>query len=57
VNPGDVVLIPPMCPQRITNCGTDDLVFIAICSPRFVQDAYEDIENEKHDQISAKQRL
>lgn len=44
VNPGDVVLIPPMCPQRITNTGKDDLIFLAICTPRFAQDAYEDME-------------
>jgi mannose-6-phosphate isomerase-like protein (cupin superfamily) len=42
---GDVVLIPPLCPQRITNIGKDDLIFLAICSPRFVQDAYKDIED------------
>jgi mannose-6-phosphate isomerase-like protein (cupin superfamily) len=42
---GDIVLIPPMCRQRITNTGKDDLIFLAICSPRFTQDAYEDIEN------------
>ena len=41
---GDVVLIPPGCPQRIMNTGTGDLVFLVICSPRFVQSAYEDIE-------------
>jgi len=42
---GDVVLIPPECRQRITNIGQNDLVFLAICSPRFQQDAYEDIEH------------
>ena len=42
--PGDVVLIPPLCPQRITNTGAEDLVFLAICTPRFSQDNYEDIE-------------
>jgi mannose-6-phosphate isomerase-like protein (cupin superfamily) len=46
VTAGDIVLIPPMCSQRITNIGTEDLIFLAVCSPRFVQDAYEDIENE-----------
>ena len=46
VTVGDVVLIPPMCSQRITNIGKDDLIFLAICSPRFTQDAYEDIENQ-----------
>ena len=45
VTAGDVVLIPPMCCQRITNIGTDDLIFIAICSPRFSQDVYEDIDD------------
>ena len=42
---GDIVFIPPMCRQRITNIGKDDLIFLAICTPRFVQDAYEDIED------------
>jgi mannose-6-phosphate isomerase-like protein (cupin superfamily) len=45
VRPGDVVLIPPSCRQRITNLGEDDLVFLAICSPRFQQEAYQDIED------------
>lgn len=44
VGPGDIVLIPPLCRQRITNVGTGDLVFLAICLPRFVPDAYEDLE-------------
>lgn len=46
VGPGDVVLIPPSCRQRITNFGKEDLIFLAICSPRFRQEAYEDIEDE-----------
>lgn len=44
VAPGDVVLIPPSCPQRIANTGAGDLVFLAICTPRFVNEAYEDLE-------------
>lgn len=44
VSPGDVVLIPPSCRQRITNVGRGDLVFLAICTPRFTHQAYEDIE-------------
>lgn len=44
LGPGDTVIIPPGCPQRITNSGTTDLVFLAICSPRFVPGCYEDIE-------------
>ncbi len=45
---GDVVLIPPNCRQRISNIGCIDLVFLAICTPRFCQTAYEDIEDELH---------
>ncbi len=44
VNAGDIMLIPPMCRQRIANTGSDDLIFLAICSPRYMQDAYEDVE-------------
>ena len=44
VGPGDVVLIPPGCRQRITNTGSLDLVFLAICTPRFRPAAYEDID-------------
>ncbi len=44
VTNGAVILIPPGCRQRITNIGSEDLVFLAICSPRFRQDAYEDVE-------------
>ena len=40
VSVGDVVIIPVLCPQRITNIGHDDLVFLAICSPRFTESAY-----------------
>ena len=46
VSSGDTVLIPPMCRQRITNIGTDDLIFLAICTPRFVPGNYEDIEDD-----------
>jgi mannose-6-phosphate isomerase-like protein (cupin superfamily) len=45
VNPGDIVIIPPMCPQRITNTGATDLIFLALCTPRFSSSSYEDIEN------------
>lgn len=44
VVPGDLVLIPPGTAQRITNTGSDDLLFHAICTPRFVPEAYEDLE-------------
>ncbi len=45
VNAGDTVIIPPLCRQRITNNGSEDLVFLAICTPRFTDEAYEDIED------------
>ncbi|HSH42660.1 MAG TPA: cupin domain-containing protein [Arenicellales bacterium] len=43
VTAGDVVMIPPGTAQRITNTGDADLVFLAICSPRFVQQAYQNL--------------
>ncbi len=46
VRAGDVVLIPPLCRQRITNIGSEDLVFLAICTPRFSHDVYEDIDDD-----------
>ncbi len=45
VSAGDIALIPPMCRQRITNIGSEDLVFLAICTPRFSNDVYEDLED------------
>lgn len=44
VAPGDLVYIPAGCPQRIGNLGQADLVFLAICTPRFVPAAYDDID-------------
>lgn len=44
VKPGDVVLIPPSVRQRIANSGKEDLVFLAICTPRFRNEAYEDLQ-------------
>jgi len=46
VSAGDVVLILPEVPQRITNTGAIDLVFLAICSPRFTEAVYVDIEDK-----------
>lgn len=46
VGPGDVVLIPPGCRQRIACLGEEDLVFLALCTPRFRNEAYEDIDPE-----------
>lgn len=41
---GDVVIIPPQVRQRISNTGTEDLVFLAICAPRFTPAVYVDID-------------
>jgi mannose-6-phosphate isomerase-like protein (cupin superfamily) len=46
VGPGDVVFIPADAPQRITNLGDGDLIFLAICTPRFVPECYDDLEPE-----------
>jgi mannose-6-phosphate isomerase-like protein (cupin superfamily) len=44
VQAGDVVRIPAGVRQRIANTGKGDLVFLAVCTPRFAQDAYEELE-------------
>lgn len=44
ISAGDVVIIPPQCSQRISNTGTVDLIFLAICSPRFTHEVYEALE-------------
>ncbi len=46
VGPGDLVYIPADRGQRIANTGEGDLVFLAICTPRFVPEAYLDIETD-----------
>ncbi len=35
VKPNDVVIIPENCPQAIKNNSDSDLIFLAICTPRF----------------------
>ena len=42
---GDVVLIPPGCRQRITSARDEDLIFLAVCTPRFRPEAYQDVES------------
>jgi mannose-6-phosphate isomerase-like protein (cupin superfamily) len=44
VSKGDLVLIPPDTPQRISNDGLGDLVFCCICTPRFEPSVYVDLE-------------
>ena len=41
LSPGDVVLIPAFERQRITNIGEEDLIFLAICTPRFAAENYQ----------------
>ncbi|HET7362612.1 MAG TPA: cupin domain-containing protein [Burkholderiales bacterium] len=41
VEAGHVVIIPPLCRQRIANVGETDLVFLAICTPRYRQNNYQ----------------
>lgn len=48
VGPGDVVFIPADRPQRIANLAAEDLVFLAVCTPRFRPAAYEDLEPGPH---------
>lgn len=50
VQAGDVVLIPPSVRQRIANTGDGDLVFLAICTPRFKPENYEDVGDEDADE-------
>lgn len=47
VTPGDVVVIPAGLHQRITNTGSDDLVFYCVCTPRFEPRHYHDVEQQK----------
>lgn len=47
VGPGDVVVIPADCPQRITNVGPKDLIFMAVCIPRFLPESYEDLGDDQ----------
>ena len=44
VGPGDVVVIPAAVRQRIANTGDRDLVFLAVCTPRFEPAAYEALD-------------
>lgn len=45
---GDAVLIPRNVQQRITNTGQNDLLFYALCSPRFMQSNYVELECEQN---------
>ena len=40
----DVVNIPAAAPQSISNTARTDLIFLCICTPRFVAENYQDLE-------------
>ncbi len=42
---GDVVIIPSKFSQQITNTGKGDLIFLAICTPRFRIINYREVSN------------
>ena len=41
---GDVVIIPADTAQRISNTGSTDLIFLAVCTPRFTPECYITLE-------------
>jgi mannose-6-phosphate isomerase-like protein (cupin superfamily) len=43
VTKGDIVIIPADCPQAIKNTGENDLVFLVICTPRFIESNYREL--------------
>ncbi|WP_027357721.1 cupin domain-containing protein [Desulforegula conservatrix] len=47
VSAGDVVLIPAMCRQRISNIGPEDLIFFAVCTPPFKKSIYEECRDQE----------
>lgn len=44
VVPGDVVVVPAGCSQRIRATSDRDLVVYCLCTPRFTPDVYHDAE-------------
>lgn len=42
ITSGDVVIVPANTRQRIKNTGEADLLFLAICSPRFQKKNYRE---------------
>ena len=46
VGVGDVVNIAPNQTQKIENRTNQDLVFLAVCTPRFVIENYYDLESQ-----------
>jgi mannose-6-phosphate isomerase-like protein (cupin superfamily) len=46
---GDLVLIPPDTPQRVTCDGPEDLIFCCVCQPPFEPGVYVDLEKGKRE--------
>ena len=46
MNPLDVAIIPTCTRQRISNYGTTDLIFLALCNPRFRPERYQDLDSK-----------
>ncbi|MBT8115123.1 MAG: cupin domain-containing protein [Arenicella sp.] len=44
LGPADVIVIAPGQAQRITNTTSEDLVFLAVCTPRFRLENYRQLE-------------
>jgi mannose-6-phosphate isomerase-like protein (cupin superfamily) len=44
VEPGDVIPIAALVPQRIHNSGDADLIFTCVCLPRFTSEGYTSLE-------------
>ena len=44
IRSGDIVYIPAGTKQRITNLGSDDLIFYCICTPPFNSKRYRNLE-------------
>ena len=45
IRSGDIVFIPAGTKQRITNLGSDDLIFYCVCTPPFDSGKYRSLEN------------
>ena len=44
VGPGEVVTIPQHVAQCIENTGSNDLLFVCVCTPKFSRECYTSLE-------------
>ena len=42
---GDAIIIPAGASQKISNIGDEDLEFFCLCTPRFLPECYENLED------------